>query len=714
MSTEGRRFGLVGRLASMAALGALLIGMLAMFTVDRYATRALLRQVEEGDRGLAERVAIGLDDQILRTIAALKREAQDEDLASLDRDRATDEMAAGLRAPSEYAVLTLLDRAGRPVASAASAFLADPADLPTRRDLVDEVRARGSGVRLTASRAPVLEIAVPVESPPGTMVGVLVADLSLELLGGAIASFRVGPAGTASLIDPQGRTLVHRDRGRVVRRQRVAVTGAISGPDAFTVHERRGGSVTTVAVAPTRVFPGAVALEQRLSDATLPVSGARRGLMLIVLLSVVATAGAIAVAGRRVLAPLRGLAVAVRDLGAGVPSARAPTPRHDDEIGLLSEQFNRMAGALEERMAELSTSERRATEAQQRLDDAFAHAPIGMAMLALDGTLQRANQALIDLLGYPEHALVGMTFQDLTHPADPATPVTTDEMRSREMRISGSERRFVRGDGASVWVLLNVTVVNDALGVPVQFFAQMQDITTRKAAEEELRRLDRAKSEFVANAAHELRTPLTALSGFAELLTRRGSLPPEALVEVDAGLQRQSARARVLVERMLDLLRIESGAAATTLQPLSVTAVVDRALAAAPAPGDRTVELAIDPDAVVIADDVALEQVLSNLLVNAYRYGGKVIAIRTAQQDGFVQIAVEDDGVGVSGPVADHLFEPFNRGADASAQGSGLGLAIVRRLMASMEGSITHEQRAPNGTRFVLRLRGHRGPRTGG
>lgn len=564
-----QRIGLIGRLTIAAGIGGLAIGLAGMFAVDRYATQALLERVEELNQGVAARLAFSFDDRILRTVVALKVEALNEDVVSLNRARATPELAAVLRVASEYDVLSLYDRTGKPVASSASRFLADPTTVEPRKDVFDEVREMGFAVSVRRGRISALEIAAPVESPPGTMIGALVAQMPLEGIGGAIASFRLGRTGKASLLDPQGRTLVHQDRGRIVRAQRIDTAQGIDGTSGSSVVSTQDGEELLVSVAPTQIFQGSVAIEQTLADVTQPLAGARRILILIVFLSVLATAGVILIAGRRVLAPIQPLMVAVRDLGSGDRMARAPNPKRSDEIGLLSEQFNRMANALE---------------------------------------------------GF-----------------------------------------------------------------------------------------DRAKSEFIANAAHELRTPLTVVSGLSELLTRRDALSPKDLDEVCEGLVRQGARARILVERMLDLLRIESGHVAATRQPLNIATVIQRALDAAPAPDGRTIEIEVDPELAVVADEVALEQVISNLLTNAYRYGGSVITISGAQSGDRVQIMIEDDGDGVSAAAAKHLFEPFNRGTQADGIGSGLGLAIVRKLMASMEGTVRYEERTPNGARFVLELEGQRG-----
>lgn len=563
MSSTTPRFGLIGRLTVAAAITGAVIGLAGMFVVDRYATIALRDRVEEGNRGLAERLAVSFDDRIERTVSMLRFAATDEDLASLDRVAATTDLTAALRASRDWDAITVYDRAGRAVASAAARVLADPASMPRRKEMVDEVASSGSAVRIRAGRIPGLEIAAPVESPPGRVVGALIAEIPFETIGTFITAFRLGASGAASLVDLDGVTLLHRDRSRVVQERRLQLSVRAAAP-VSAVRRTREGVMVLTAAAQMQSFPGAVVIEQDLADATEPITGARRMLILIVLLSVAATAGVISIAGRRVLSPIHPLILAVRRLGSGDRSARAPAPARNDEIGLLSEHFNRMAQAVEG--------------------------------------------------------------------------------------------------------------------------------------------LDRAKSEFVANAAHELRTPLTAVSGLTEVLRERDTLTPEELTEVCAALERQGTRARLLVERMLDLLRIESGAIVVSRHAVNVEEVIRAALIATPAPSDRTVTIDVEPSLVVMGDPVALEQVISNLLTNAYRYGGASISIVGARADGTVRITFEDDGPGVTPAAMEHLFEPFNRGPEAMGVGSGLGLAIVRRTLASMEGSIRYEARDPQGARFVIEL----------
>jgi signal transduction histidine kinase len=237
---------------------------------------------------------------------------------------------------------------------------------------------------------------------------------------------------------------------------------------------------------------------------------------------------------------------------------------------------------------------------------------------------------------------------------------------------------------------------------------QLGRVVERKRIEEGLRELDVAKSEFVANAAHELRTPLTTIIGLTEILTKRkASLSEVQLVESMDLLRRQSDRLGVLLTNLLDYSRVEVQGPEFELQRIPLREAVVKALAAAPSPSEVHVDVDIDIDGSlsVMADEVRLEQVLVNLLTNAYRYGGPNISLVGKGENGHVLLSVEDDGAGVDPDVVDHLFEPFTRGSETQMiVGSGLGLAIVHRLVESFGGQIWHEARHPRGTSFKIRL----------
>ncbi len=127
-------------------------------------------------------------------------------------------------------------------------------------------------------------------------------------------------------------------------------------------------------------------------------------------------------------------------------------------------------------------------ESEERFRSAFESAPIGMALVRLeDGRWLEVNRPLCEIIGYPEHELLELTFQEVTHPDDlDAELRQVERMLRGEIHALQMEKRYIRKDGRVVWVLLSSSLVRDASGEPLYGIAQVQDITQRKQAEEAL------------------------------------------------------------------------------------------------------------------------------------------------------------------------------------------------------------------------------------
>jgi PAS domain S-box-containing protein len=139
--------------------------------------------------------------------------------------------------------------------------------------------------------------------------------------------------------------------------------------------------------------------------------------------------------------------------------------------------------------------------ADQRFRQALEHAPIGMAVVAVDGRWTMVNRALCRITGYSEEELLGKTFHDITHPGDLGADLAqVQALLGGEGDSYEMEKRYVRRDGQAVWVLLTVAVVRDADGQPLQFIAQMQDITEQRDARVALRRSEARFRSLIENA----------------------------------------------------------------------------------------------------------------------------------------------------------------------------------------------------------------------
>jgi diguanylate cyclase (GGDEF)-like protein/PAS domain S-box-containing protein len=169
-------------------------------------------------------------------------------------------------------------------------------------------------------------------------------------------------------------------------------------------------------------------------------------------------------------------------------------------------------------------------QAARLFENAFANAPIGMALVGLDGRFLKVNQSVCELLGYPEPELLRQTFQVLTHPDD----LDADMYELRRLVAGEIERytlpkRYIRKDGDQVWASLSVSLVRDAAAQPVHFISQIVDISDRRRLELALQHL----------ADHDHLTELHNRRAFEHQLRRqiaqcqRRAAPPAALLIID-------------------------------------------------------------------------------------------------------------------------------------------------------------------------------------
>ena len=155
--------------------------------------------------------------------------------------------------------------------------------------------------------------------------------------------------------------------------------------------------------------------------------------------------------------------------------------------------------------------ERALAEAEDRFKSAFTNAPIGMALVDTDGRWIQVNDALCELVGYARDDLLNRRFADITHPDDlDADNDLMAQVLAGDLHDYSMIKRYIRSDGQVVWVRLSVSLVRDAGGHPSHFIAQIQDITSEKAAQDQL-----------ADAAHT--DPLTGLGNRREALDQIGS-----------------------------------------------------------------------------------------------------------------------------------------------------------------------------------------------
>jgi signal transduction histidine kinase len=225
----------------------------------------------------------------------------------------------------------------------------------------------------------------------------------------------------------------------------------------------------------------------------------------------------------------------------------------------------------------------------------------------------------------------------------------------------------------------------------------------------DLAEVDRVRRDLVANVSHELRTPLGALRAMLEnLIDGVEPASAESLAVMLAHVERLGR----LVEQLLDLSKLESGAVPLERSPVRASALLERVATdwrqGALARGVG-LQLVVEPESLVLnADETRLHQVVSNLVANAVRHApaGSSVTLSARTSGRGASLEVADEGPGIPRAEAERVFERFYRSdqARSSDGGSGLGLAIARWIVELHDGTIRTEERTPTGCRMIVEL----------
>ena len=242
-------------------------------------------------------------------------------------------------------------------------------------------------------------------------------------------------------------------------------------------------------------------------------------------------------------------------------------------------------------------------------------------------------------------------------------------------------------------------------------FAQLARSFNRMTAE--LERSDEMRRSLTADVAHELRTPLHIIQGNLEGVLDGIYDPSEEHIEATLDETRMLAR---LVDDLHTLSQAEAGQLSLFIETVDVAELLaDVQTSFSGQAAVKEIDLSViiegDPAGLVVSGDVdRLDQVLSNLVINALRYtpGGGRVTLQAGREDGNVQIVVADTGEGITAEALPYVFERFWRGdlsrTHVDGAGAGLGLAIARQLVDAHGGTITATSEPGVGTRFTIAL----------
>lgn len=385
--------------------------------------------------------------------------------------------------------------------------------------------------------------------------------------------------------------------------------------------------------------------------------------------------------------------------------ARVSGP-HKGEIGELGQSINAMADSLQEQMRQIRQNE-------TQLESVLENMINGIVMIDRSGKVVLMNQRAEEVLGISAKDFVGSHYNEAKQQYELARMIQEGlELRQHlkeELTFYFPIERLLE---------LHLVPVFHAGGEFGGALLVVQDVSA-------IRRLERMRSEFVANVSHELKTPIAAVKGFAETLLGGAVDDPEISRSFLQIIFDESERLNRLIGDILELSKVESRRIPLQFSPIEMSSFVAKAVEVISAEAAKkriVLEMKVEEGIYVEADEDRLLQILMNLLSNGINYtpeGGKVsVAVepmykkqagrKTGEQDyDHIRIRITDTGIGIPKKDLPRIFERFYRVDKArsrSSGGTGLGLSIVKHLVELHKGSITVDSVVGVGSTFSIEL----------
>jgi PAS domain S-box-containing protein len=365
---------------------------------------------------------------------------------------------------------------------------------------------------------------------------------------------------------------------------------------------------------------------------------------------------------------------------------------------------------------------------ERKYRSVFENAAVGVARLSLDGQWLEVNDHLCESLGYSRDDLKSPTFTDIINQGDREDGAQQARRLARgEISRYETDVRFIRKDGSPVWVHVTGSSVRDGHGKLQYLVVLVEDISTRKQAEEALQRLNlelesrvlertsellnlnQELESFNYSIAHDLRAPLRGVDGFSHLLLEEygDKLDEEGrqyLQRVRAG----ASRLGELIDALLALSQLSRGE--LRFARVNLTAIATEIAGALIAQDpNRRVEFEVAPRLLAVGDPGLLRTLLASLLENAWKFTSNTpnarITVGHGTEGGTSIFFVRDNGAGFDPTYSSKLFMPFQRlHAPGEFEGHGVGLATAQRIVKRHGGRLWAEGKVGEGATFSFTL----------
>lgn len=586
---------------------------------------------------------------------------------------------------------------------------------------------------------PYMTIAVPIKRFEGEVVGVLIGEVNLKYIWEVVSRIKVGEAGYAYVVSGEGDLIAHPDISLVLEKRNLRdlgqVRAALAGtPGLLVAQPNLAGHKVFPAYAPIPDLGWAVLVERPASEAYGPLYASIRRTSVLLLVGLGMAVLASLLIARRVVGPVEVLRQGAARIGSGDLDHRLEI-RTGDEFQALADQFNRMAGQLQESYANLEQKvEERTRELSEALEQLKALGEVSRTVsssLDLQTVLTSIILHAVQLSGSEGGAIYEydeQTKEFLLRATHGMGKELIETLRANPIRLgegavgqAAAAREPIQisdilEEGAYPWRLRNLLAQYGflaLLAVPLMredrivgglvvgrkspgelpskvvdllksFVSQsalaIQNARLFREIEEKGHQLEIAskhKSQFLANMSHELRTPLNAILGYTELILDNiyGEVP-EKVRDVLKRLDKSGRHLLGLINDVLDFSKVEAGQLTLALTDYSLKEVVQTVVTAVEslaAEKNLALKASVPPDLPLgRGDERRLTQVLLNLVGNAIKFTEVgEVRVQATASNGAFLVSVSDTGPGISEADQQKIFEEFQQADTSSTRKKG-------------------------------------------
>ncbi|MFL2097515.1 two-component system histidine kinase PnpS [Marinilactibacillus psychrotolerans] len=363
------------------------------------------------------------------------------------------------------------------------------------------------------------------------------------------------------------------------------------------------------------------------------------------------------------------------------------------EIDGLGQTVNELAGSLESQMQEIKQNDK-------RLRELINHLVIGGMLLDENRQITMVNPIMNEILEENLYGKIGHSYLEVFKSFGLNQLIEAayekQELQNREIALLIQDEKIVD---------VNIVPIPGRMKNTTNYIVLLYDIT-------EIRRLEKVRTDFVANASHELRTPITALKGFSETLLDGALEDREVLIEFLEIMLKESSRLDLMVQDILQLSKLEQKQVRLNVEAIEAKVIVKEVFQILQQKAElKNIELSIEYDEPVYleVDHDQLKQIILNLVGNAVSYTPEngIVKVELGYDNQEAVIKVVDNGIGIPQEEQSRVFERFYRVDKArsrNAGGTGLGLSIVKYLVENLNGFIELNSELGKGTSFEIHL----------